>query len=253
MPPRRLILLVCLNSATTTISIGAFPALLPELGAAATLADRQLGAVAGAFGLTCMLANVPVGLEIDGRADFLRPTSCSGPSDQRPRCHRRVRQRAGHTPLPHAPRRHRPGRGKFHQPPRRRHRDGAALRALHGQRRLLAERHVSSGARWSRLRRPGPHPEHRPHRAERRAPRAREGRRRLGSVLDVRGAPRQEPTRGGLRQAAFPRLRGVARTRTSRWTIRRRARGRRWSAWCATPSSRRSCQASNGRLSRLRR
>jgi hypothetical protein len=61
MPPRRLILLVCLNSATTTISIVAFPALLPELGAAATLADWQLGAVAGAFGLARMVANVPVG------------------------------------------------------------------------------------------------------------------------------------------------------------------------------------------------
>ena len=46
------------------MSIGAFPALLPELGAAAALADWQLGAVAGAFGLARMLSNVPVGLFI---------------------------------------------------------------------------------------------------------------------------------------------------------------------------------------------
>jgi MFS family permease len=64
MPARRLILLVCLNTATTTVSIGAFPALLPELGAAAALADWQLGAVAGAFGLARMVSNVPAGLFI---------------------------------------------------------------------------------------------------------------------------------------------------------------------------------------------
>jgi MFS family permease len=64
MPARRLIVLLCLTGATTTVSIGAFPALLPELGAAATLADWQLGAVAGAFGLARMLSNVPVGLFI---------------------------------------------------------------------------------------------------------------------------------------------------------------------------------------------
>ena len=64
MIARRLIVLLCLTGATTTVSIGAFPALLPELGAAATLADWQLGAVAGAFGLARMLSNVPVGLFI---------------------------------------------------------------------------------------------------------------------------------------------------------------------------------------------
>jgi len=64
MPARRLIVLLSLTGATTTVSIGAFPALLPELGAAATLADWQLGAVAGAFGLARMLSNVPVGLFI---------------------------------------------------------------------------------------------------------------------------------------------------------------------------------------------
>jgi hypothetical protein len=64
MPARRLIVLLCLTGATTTVSIGAFPALLPEIGAAAVLADWQLGAVAGAFGLARMVSNVPVGLFI---------------------------------------------------------------------------------------------------------------------------------------------------------------------------------------------
>jgi hypothetical protein len=64
MPARRLIVLLCLSGATTTVSIGAFPALLPEIGAAAVLADWQLGAVAGAFGLARMVSNVPVGLFI---------------------------------------------------------------------------------------------------------------------------------------------------------------------------------------------
>jgi MFS family permease len=45
-----------------TVSIGAFPALLPELGASAGLADWQLGAVAGAFGFARMLMDVPSGL-----------------------------------------------------------------------------------------------------------------------------------------------------------------------------------------------
>jgi MFS family permease len=48
--------------AANTVSIGAFPALLPELAAGLALADWQLGAVAGAYGLARMLANVPAGL-----------------------------------------------------------------------------------------------------------------------------------------------------------------------------------------------
>jgi len=48
--------------AANTVSIGAFPALLPELGVSAGLADWQLGAVAGAFGLARMLTDVPSGL-----------------------------------------------------------------------------------------------------------------------------------------------------------------------------------------------
>jgi hypothetical protein len=42
VPARRLIGLVCLSGATTTVSIGALPALLPEIGASAALADWQL-------------------------------------------------------------------------------------------------------------------------------------------------------------------------------------------------------------------
>ena len=61
---RRLIFLLCLAGATTTVSSGAFPALLPEMGVAADLADWQLGAVAGAFGLARRVSNVPVGLFI---------------------------------------------------------------------------------------------------------------------------------------------------------------------------------------------
>ena len=61
MPARRLIVLLCLMGAANTVSIGAFPALLPELGAEG-LTDWQLGAVAGAFGFARMVSNVPAGL-----------------------------------------------------------------------------------------------------------------------------------------------------------------------------------------------
>jgi MFS family permease len=61
-PP--LILLLCLVGFSSTASIGAFPALVPELGRAAGLADWQLGLVAGAFGFARMLADIPVGLFI---------------------------------------------------------------------------------------------------------------------------------------------------------------------------------------------
>lgn len=64
MPPRRLITLLCVATGANTVSIGAFPTLLPELGASVHLADWQLGAVAGAFGLARMLTDVPVGLFI---------------------------------------------------------------------------------------------------------------------------------------------------------------------------------------------
>jgi MFS family permease len=76
MPARRLIALLCLATGANTVSIGAFPALLPEIGATAGLADWQLGAVAGAFGFARMLADVPVGLFIThhlARALWLAP------------------------------------------------------------------------------------------------------------------------------------------------------------------------------------
>ncbi len=58
-PP--LIALLCATAFTSMFSTGAFPALLPELGAG-RLADWQLGLVAAAFGLARMLADLPVGL-----------------------------------------------------------------------------------------------------------------------------------------------------------------------------------------------
>lgn len=54
-------LLLCVGAFGSTFSIGAFPALLPELGRGAGLADWQLGLVAGAFGLARMAADIPVG------------------------------------------------------------------------------------------------------------------------------------------------------------------------------------------------
>jgi MFS family permease len=62
VPARGLIVLLCLMSAANTVSIGAFPALLPELAAVGGLADWQLGAVAGVFGFARMVSNMPVGL-----------------------------------------------------------------------------------------------------------------------------------------------------------------------------------------------
>jgi len=57
-----LIALLCVMAFSGTFSIGAFPAVLPELGRSAALADWELGAVAAAFGFARMLADVPVGL-----------------------------------------------------------------------------------------------------------------------------------------------------------------------------------------------
>ncbi|HZF06430.1 MAG TPA: MFS transporter [Patescibacteria group bacterium] len=62
MRPDRLLPMLCLTTGLQTFSIGAFPALLPELGRSAALADWQLGAVAGAFGFARMLADLPAGL-----------------------------------------------------------------------------------------------------------------------------------------------------------------------------------------------
>ena len=57
-----LIAFLCVMAFSGTFSIGAFPAVLPELGRSGALVDWQLGAVAGAFGFARMLADVPVGL-----------------------------------------------------------------------------------------------------------------------------------------------------------------------------------------------
>ena len=62
MRPGRLLVMLCLTTGLQTFSIGAFPALLPELGRGAVLADWQLGAVAGAFGFARMLTDLPAGL-----------------------------------------------------------------------------------------------------------------------------------------------------------------------------------------------
>lgn len=62
MRPARLLVVLCLTGGLQTFSIGAFPALLPEVGRTAALPDWQLGAVAGAFGLARMMADVPAGL-----------------------------------------------------------------------------------------------------------------------------------------------------------------------------------------------
>jgi MFS family permease len=62
MPRDRLLLILCLTSGLQTFSIGAFPALLPEIGRSAALSYWQLGAVAGAFGFARMLTDVPAGL-----------------------------------------------------------------------------------------------------------------------------------------------------------------------------------------------
>ncbi len=56
-----LIALLCVTIFSNTFSIGAFPAILPEL-ARGGLLDWQLGVVAGAFGFARMLADVPIGL-----------------------------------------------------------------------------------------------------------------------------------------------------------------------------------------------
>jgi MFS family permease len=58
----RLLVLLCVTAGFQTFSIGAFPALLPEVGRGAALADWQLGAVAGAFGFARMLTDLPAGL-----------------------------------------------------------------------------------------------------------------------------------------------------------------------------------------------
>jgi MFS family permease len=73
-PP--LIALLCVYGFAVTVSQGAFPALLPEIGTTLGLADWQLGVVAGAFGLARLVANVPIGLVI---THHLRAVLVAGP------------------------------------------------------------------------------------------------------------------------------------------------------------------------------
>lgn len=56
-----LIALLSVTIFSSTFSLGAFPAILPELGRGG-LFDWQLGIVAGAFGFARMLADIPIGL-----------------------------------------------------------------------------------------------------------------------------------------------------------------------------------------------
>ncbi|MGH7417743.1 MAG: MFS transporter, partial [Candidatus Rokuibacteriota bacterium] len=57
-----LLVLLCITFFAATFSIGAFPPLLPELGASAGLSDRELGVVASAYGFARMVAAAPVGI-----------------------------------------------------------------------------------------------------------------------------------------------------------------------------------------------
>lgn len=64
MRPPPLIFLLCILVFSNTVSIGAFPALLPDIGRAGALPDWQLGALAAAFGFARMLADIPIGLMV---------------------------------------------------------------------------------------------------------------------------------------------------------------------------------------------
>src|SRR2546425_709096 len=71
-----LIVLLCLLSLSNTFSLGAFPAILPELARGSRLADWQLGVVASAFGFARMTADIPIGLFL---THHLRRTVVIGP------------------------------------------------------------------------------------------------------------------------------------------------------------------------------
>lgn len=68
MTARRLLVLLCASAGAMTCSLGAFPALLPEIGTAVRLTDLQLGILAGAFGLSRMLVDIPAGLLVTHHA-----------------------------------------------------------------------------------------------------------------------------------------------------------------------------------------
>jgi len=54
--------LLCLMVFANTVCVGAFGPLLPEIARAQSLADWQLGLLAGSFGFARMIADVPTGL-----------------------------------------------------------------------------------------------------------------------------------------------------------------------------------------------
>ena len=54
--------LLCLTTFSNLVSSGAFPAVLPDIARSASLADWQIGIVAGAFGFARMVADIPLGL-----------------------------------------------------------------------------------------------------------------------------------------------------------------------------------------------
>lgn len=63
----RPVVFLCLFIFSSTFGVGAFPVLLPEIGESAFVGDFALGAIAGAFGLARLLADVPAGLFITHR------------------------------------------------------------------------------------------------------------------------------------------------------------------------------------------
>jgi MFS family permease len=54
--------LLCLTTFSNLVASGAFPAVLPDMAKTASLADWQIGIVAGAFGFARMVADIPLGL-----------------------------------------------------------------------------------------------------------------------------------------------------------------------------------------------
>lgn len=58
----RLVVLLCIFISGNTFSIGAFPVLLPEIARHGEISDLALGAIAGAFGLARVAADIPAGL-----------------------------------------------------------------------------------------------------------------------------------------------------------------------------------------------
>jgi MFS family permease len=73
-PP--LIVLLCAYTFAVTVSQGAFPALLPDIGTGLRLADWQLGIVASAFGFARLASDLPIGLVI---TRHLRAVLVAGP------------------------------------------------------------------------------------------------------------------------------------------------------------------------------